>query len=87
MKYLLESLNANFESIEELNSTGNMDGGEGPIKTPGAFKKTNGTNPDEDAEHDSIEVFDYKKSNAPHIHFESTYGKMAALMLGSNEFI
>lgn len=87
MKYLLESLNNNFDSLEELNSTGNMDGGEGPIKTPGAFKKTNGTNPDEDADHDSIEVFDYKKSKVKHIHFESTYGKMAAMLLGRNESI
>lgn len=66
LKRLLE-----IEDLEEVNVTGNMDGGEGPIKTPNAFKDVDAGDPDEEPEHDSIEVFDYKKANTNKQNFES----------------
>lgn len=66
LKRLLE-----IEDLEEVNVTGNMDGGEGPIRTPHAFKDIDAGDPDEEPEHDSIEVFDYKKANTNKQNFES----------------
>jgi len=64
---------ANEEELDEANITGNLDGGEGPTKTPHAF----GTKEDEN---DNAEVFDFKKSGTSEKHFESTYKKMIATM-------
>ena len=59
MKSLLKEISEKFEELEEINVTGNMDGGEGPVKTPYAFSK----NKDEDElDDDHIEVLGMKKS-------------------------
>ena len=63
-----------FESkVTEANVTGNIDGGEGPPKTPYAFGKS-------EDEKDNAEVFDFKKSANSEKHFESIYKKMIATM-------
>jgi hypothetical protein len=61
------------DDLEEGNVTGNLDGGEGPPKTPRAFGK-------KEDENDNAEVFDYKKTSSSDRHFESTYKKMIATM-------
>ena len=59
MKSLIKEIENKFDEIEEANVTANMDGGEGPVKTPNAFSKTN----DEDElDSDHIEVLGYKKT-------------------------
>jgi len=73
MKQFFEEEKSKDKEIEEANVTGNMDGGEGPVKTPHAF----GTKEDEC---DCAEVFDFKKSGTSEKHFESTYKKMIATM-------
>ena len=40
MKSLIKEIEDKFEEIEESNVTANLDGGEGPIKTPHAFAKS-----------------------------------------------
>ena len=40
MKSLLKEIENKFEEIEEANVTSNLDGGEGPVKTPHAFSKS-----------------------------------------------
>jgi len=47
-----------IEDLEEINVTGNLDGGEGPISTPKAFAKSKD---EDDLDDDHIEVFDYKR--------------------------
>ena len=66
------------EEIEEMNVTGNLDGGAGPPKTPFAFGE-------EEDEKDNAEVFDYKKSKETNMNFESTYKKMMKKLSGINE--
>ena len=61
------------KDLDEANVTGNIDGGEGPPKTPHAFGKS-------EDEKDNAEVFDYKKTSSSEKHFESTYKKMIATM-------
>ena len=61
------------EELEEMNATGNLDGGEGTPKTPYAFGKN-------EDERDNAEVFDFKKSASSEKHFESIYKKMIATM-------
>ena len=39
MKSLIKEIEDKFEEIEESNVTGNLDGGEGPPKTPYAFQR------------------------------------------------
>jgi hypothetical protein len=56
-----------MEDLDEANVTANMDGGEGPVKTPNAFSKSG-----EEDENDNAEVFDYKKVEEN----KSTYAKM-----------
>ena len=56
------------EELEEANVTGNLDGGEGPPKTPYAFGK-------EEDEKDNAEQLGYKK-----VKQESTFMKMSRLM-------
>ena len=59
MKSLLKEMDDKFEEIEEANVTANMDGGDGPVKTPNAFAKDD----DEDKlDTDHIEVLGYTKS-------------------------
>ena len=59
MKSLIKEIENKFDEIEEANVTANMDGGEGPVKTPNAFSKTK----DEDElDSDHIEVLGYKKT-------------------------
>ena len=59
MKSLLKEIEDKFEEIEEANVTGNLDGGEGPVKTPHAFSKSKD---EDDLDDDHIEVLGYKKS-------------------------
>tara|TARA_R110001606_G_scaffold330808_1_gene478514 strand:- start:281 stop:769 length:489 start_codon:yes stop_codon:yes gene_type:complete len=59
MKSLIKEIEDKFEEIEEANVTGNLDGGEGPIKTPHAFSKSKD---EDDLDDDHIEVLGYKKS-------------------------
>jgi len=68
--YLIKKLS---ETLKEANVTGNIDGGEGPPKTPHAFGKS-------EDEKDNAEVFDYKKASTSEKHFESAYKKMMATM-------
>lgn len=69
---------AEAEELDEANVTGNLDGGEGPPKTPYAFGK-------KEDEKDNAEVFDYKKTTNTQQHFESAYKKMMSTMEGLNE--
>ena len=55
----IKEIEEKFEEIEEANVTGNLDGGEGPIKTPNAFSKSKD---EDDLDDDHIEVLGYKKS-------------------------
>ena len=59
MKSLIKEIEDKFEEIEESNVTANLDGGEGPIKTPNAFAKSDD---EDDLDTDHIEVLGYKKS-------------------------
>ena len=56
------------EELEEMNVTGNLDGGEGPPRTPYAFGK-------EEDENDNAEQLGYKK-----VKQESMFMKMSRLM-------
>ena len=57
MKSLLKEISEKFEELEEINVTGNMDGGEGPPRTPNAF-----VDDENELDNDHIEVLGYKKS-------------------------
>jgi hypothetical protein len=59
MKSLLKEIEDKFEEIEESNVTANLDGGEGPVKTPNAFAKSKD---EDDLDDEHIEVLGYKKS-------------------------
>lgn len=59
MKSLLKEIEDKFTEIDEANVTGNLDGGEGPVKTPYAFSKSKD---EDDLDDDHIEVLGYKKS-------------------------
>jgi hypothetical protein len=59
MRNLIKEIEDKFEEIEEANVTGNLDGGEGPVKTPHAFSKSKD---EEDLDDDHIEVLGMKKS-------------------------
>lgn len=59
MKSLIKEIEDKFEEIEESNVTANLDGGEGPVKTPNAFAKSKD---EDDLDDDHIEVLGYKKS-------------------------
>ena len=79
--YLANRRKVRSKEIEEMNVTGNLDGGEGPPKTPFAFGK-------EEDEKDSAEVFDYKKTGKSNKHFvkmESSYKRMMNQKEGLNE--
>jgi len=63
MKSLIKELNDKFqqyeeEELDEANVTSNLDGGEGPPRTPMAFSKSND---EDDLDDDTIEVLGYKK--------------------------
>jgi hypothetical protein len=73
MKQFFKEDKSKDKEIAEANVTGNIDGGEGPVKTPHAFGK-------EEDEKDNAEVFDYKKAKTADKHFESTYKKMISTM-------
>ena len=66
------------EDLEEANVTGNMDGGEGPAKTPHAFGK-------KEDENENAEKLGMKKTPSSDKHFESAYKKMMATMEDLNE--
>jgi len=57
MKSLLKEISEKFEELEETNVTGNMDGGEGPPRTPNAF-----VDDENELDNGHIEVLGYKKS-------------------------
>ena len=59
MKSLLKEIENKFEEIEEANVTSNLDGGEGPVKTPHAFSKSK---EEDELDDDHIEVLGYKKT-------------------------
>jgi len=59
MKSFLKEIEDKFDELEEANVTANLDGGEGPIKTPHAFAKSKD---EDDLDDDHIEVLGYKKS-------------------------
>jgi len=59
MKSFLKEIENKFDELEEANVTANLDGGEGPIKTPHAFAKSKD---EDDLDDDHIEVLGYKKS-------------------------
>jgi len=59
MKSLLKEIEDKFTEIDEANVTGNLDGGEGPVKTPYAFSKSKD---EDDLDDDHIEVLGYKKA-------------------------
>jgi len=69
---------AKEKDLDEANVTANLDGGEGPPKTPYAFGK-------KEDEKDNAEVFDYKKTSSSEKHFESAYKQMMKTMQGLNE--
>ncbi len=77
--YLLNRRKVRSKAIKnEANVTGNLDGGEGPPKTPYAFGK-------EEDEKDNAEVFDYKKAKDTSNHsvkMESTYKRMMKQLSG-----
>ena len=69
------------DEIEEANVTGNLDGGEGPPRTPYAFGK-------EEDEKGSAEKLGMKKMSKSNKHYrkvESTYKRMINQMEGLNE--
>ena len=59
MKSFIKEIEEKFDEIEEANVTANLDGGEGPIKTPHAFSKSKD---EKDLDDDHIEVLGMKKS-------------------------
>ena len=59
MKSLIKEIEDKFDEIEESNVTANLDGGEGPVKTPNAFAKSKD---EDDLDDEHIEVLGYKKS-------------------------
>ena len=73
IKKILNELEESQEELDEMSVTGNLDGGEGPPRTPYAFGR-------KEDEKDNAEVFDYKKTSVSDRHFESTYKKMIATM-------
>jgi hypothetical protein len=63
LKYILENLDCNYQfSIEEKNTTSNLDGGQGQFQTPYAFAKKEEEH-DDDAYSEPVEETDrfYKK--------------------------
>jgi len=65
MKSFLKEIEDKFDEIEEANVTANLDGGEGPVRTPNAFSKSDD---EEDLDDDHIEVLGYKKSKKTNKH-------------------
>ena len=61
------------KELDEMNVTGNLDGGEGPPRTPYAFGK-------EEDEKQNAEKLGMKKTASSQKHFESAYKKMIATM-------
>jgi hypothetical protein len=59
MRNLIKEIEDKFEEIEEANVTGDLDGGEGPVKTPHAFSKSK---EEDELDSDHIEVLGYKKA-------------------------
>jgi hypothetical protein len=85
MKSLIKELNDKFqqyeeEELDEANVTSNLDGGEGPPRTPNAFSKSND---EDDLDDDTIEVLGYKKSKKSNKHtqaMEAFENKMESLI-------
>ena len=80
IKRLLE-----IEDIEELNVTGAIDGGAGPPKTPNAFKDSDGTDPDDEPDHDSINTNSYTKKPIKHLNMENELFKQMEEMINLTE--
>jgi len=81
-----EALEKFGEELDEMNVTGNLDGGEGPVKTPHAFSKSKD---DKDLDNDHIEVLGYKRvKEKPHKVFVSEFKKMAGSLheINYNEY-
>jgi len=85
MKSLIKELNDKFEEyesgdIDEANVTSNLDGGEGPPRTPMAFSKSND---EDDLDDEGIEVLGYKKTKKSSKHtkaMEAFENKMESLI-------
>ena len=71
-----------IEELEEANVTANLDGGEGPVKTPKAFAKSKD---EDDLDDEHIEVLGYKKEPAGNRNFEGSEFKRVASQLHLNE--
>ena len=69
------------DELEEANVTGNLDGGEGPPRTPYAF----GEEEDEKGSAEKLGMKKISKTNKHYIKMESTYKKMMNQMEGLNE--
>jgi len=69
------------KKTNEANVTGNLDGGEGPPKTPYAFGKKE----DEKKNAEKLGFKKTPKTNKHYVKMESTYKKMIATMEGLNE--
>lgn len=69
------------DELEEANVTGNLDGGEGPPKTPYAFGKEE----DEKGSAEKLGMKKTSKTNKHSIKVESTYKKMMKTLSGLNE--
>ncbi|MBC8301830.1 MAG: hypothetical protein H8E55_39470 [Pelagibacterales bacterium] len=71
------------DELDEMNVTGNIDGGAGPPKTPHMFSKSG-----KEDEKENAEKLGMKKTAKSNKHFrkmESTYSKMMNQMQGLNE--
>lgn len=85
MKSLIKELNDKFqqyeeEELDEANVTSNLDGGEGPPRTPMAFSKSND---EDDLDDEGIEVLGYKKTKKSNKHtkaMEAFENKMESLI-------
>lgn len=71
-----------MEELEEANVTANLDGGEGPVKTPKAFAKSKD---EDDLDDDHIEVLGYKKEVVGNRNFEGSEFKRVASELHLTE--
>ena len=87
--YLKKRRDVRSKEIEEANVTGNIDGGEGPPKTPFAFidgdKDKAGKKKQKENATTSTDSELVKKTNIHSVKLESTYKRMIKTMSGLNE--
>ena len=87
--YLKKRRDVRSKEIEEANVTGNLDGGEGPPKTPNAFIDGDddkaGKEKQKENSTTSTDSELVKKTNVHSVKLESTYKRMMSQMIGINE--